>query len=106
MCCFGIEDKGGKKFVLEELIISIAEVIFYVLVCTVFYNTGKMLIFIFTLGKYSSINKRIKIGWIRNSFQITENEENKKCISYECSCNIGFLFWVIFICIILIKYVF
>ncbi len=78
-----------------------------VLVYIVSYYTGKMLILIFTLGKYSSerFNKSARRGWKKNSFFITNAEKNKKYISFNYTCIIGFLFWVALICIIVIKYV-
>ena len=71
--------------------------VFDVLVYIVSYNTGKILILIFTLGKYSSegFNKSFKRAWGKNSFPITNAEENKKYISFDFTCVIGFLFWVV-----------
>ncbi len=88
---------------LEILFSFIVEVLVYI----VSYYTGKILILIFTLRKYSSerFNKSSRRGWRKNSFFITNAEKNKKQISFNYTCIIGFLFWVVFICMIVIKYV-
>ena len=79
------------------IVVHIVEVmltfVFDVLVYIVSYYTGK----IFTLGKYSSEgcnNSHILLKPLY-SFPITNAEENKKYISFDFTCVIGFLFWVV-----------
>ncbi len=88
---------------LEVIFELVVEVLIYI----VSYYTGKILILVFTLGKYSSerFKKSARRGWKNNSFIITNTEKNEKQISFNYTCIIGFLFWVVFICIIVIKYV-
>ena len=68
------------------------------LVYVVSYNTGKILIIIFTFGNYSSagiISKRVKISKEENSLPITNAEKNNKYISAAYTCFIGFFFWLV-----------
>ncbi len=84
---------------LEVLFTYIVEVLVYV----VSFNTGKILIIIFTLGKYSSeCNKSAKRGWKKNSNPIINTEKNKKNISFNYTCIIGFLFWVVLVTVFII----
>ncbi len=87
---------------LEMLFTVIVEFVIYIAVCTVSYYTGKILILTFTLGKYSSESYFDTSD--NNSFFITNVETNKKQISSLYTSNIGFLAWIVFICIIVIKY--
>ncbi len=85
---------------LEVLFTYIVELLIYI----VSYNTGKILIVIFTFGTYSSeCNiKGGKRGWIKNSIPIANVEENKKRISFNYTCIIGFLFWVVLVTMFII----
>ncbi len=71
--------------------------VFYGVVYIVSYNTGKILIFVFTLGKYFSepFNKYAKSGWLKSSFLVPADDESKKCVSFNYTCNMGFAFWIV-----------
>lgn len=82
---------------------AILTYVFDVLVYIVSYNTGKILILIFTFGKYSSESiSSVKRTWKKKSVPVTSAEENKKCISFNYTCTIGFLFWVVLVTIFII----
>ncbi len=83
--------------VLEIFFTFIAELVFYGAVYIVSYNTGKILIFVFTLGRYSSetFNKYAKSGWLKSSFLAPSDGKSKKHVSFNYTCNMGFAFWIV-----------
>jgi hypothetical protein len=87
----------GDLVVLEILFALIFDVVIYGVVYIVSYHSGKILILVFTLGRYSSepFNRFAKSGWLKSPFLVPTAKENKNCISFNYTCNIGFVFWIV-----------
>jgi hypothetical protein len=92
--------------VLEILFTLIFDLVIYGVVYSVSYYTGKIFILVFTLGRYSSepFNKYVKSGWLKSPFLISTAKEINNCISFNYTCNIGFVFWIVLVAIfIMVK---